>query len=310
MQTTYDKKICRNIKKSNINNSIKSNIGSYNIKNIKNKGVESFNNKVKIFSTNPIKEISPLPTNLIEIKEQDNSYCESNTRNKNINENKGNKLNNTQESHFKINEKRPSSDSNFEKESKKMIRESSPSYGPNYEKKERKKSSEEKLNNTKNTNNNDSYTFKLNVNKRKGRASVDNIVSDSKKKLKNKINLNEKRNSAKIFYNKNKIKQEKGIKSKKNNKNNQNSSNKLNSLLSHDSNNINFLEGEDIIYENSLLNNIRSFGNNQDYQSGQAKEKKKENLIIKINKNISKEDIDKNIEESSSSSINSKKKKK
>ena len=100
MPITYDKKISRNSRINNLNNigSTKSTVASNNIKNMNNLGVDSVSNK--LFSTTQIKEMNPLPKKLGEIKEMDSAYYESSARNKNVNENKDNKLNNSQGNNF------------------------------------------------------------------------------------------------------------------------------------------------------------------------------------------------------------------
>ena len=346
MPIIYDNKISRNTKLNNINNNIgstKSTLASNNVRNMNNIGSNSANNK--FISTTHKKEINPFHIKLGEIKEMDSLNCESSDKNKNkeknVDTNKNSKLSDTHGS-FATNKKRKSTfDSNYEKESKKnsskSIRRKSSSFIPSKfgkrenkdEKKEKQKNSIEKFNNIKNINNENS-TFKRNNKKR--RYSV-NIVTNSKKWNQNKDKINQrliKRNSVQSFNNKkNKLNKEKNIKNKinENNKNNKQIPNKLNlfeNLINKNINYNDFLKNDNnIVFENSLLNDNGSFGKNQpsnilDNLSGQLKEKNKENSINKNNINAEKENKEdennnkdeENIEESSSSSTDRKKKKK
>ena len=120
------KKASRNIKNNSINNNIgstKSTRGSYNnnMKNVNSLGVDSLSGKIL---NTPIKEISPLPYKLCEIKEMDSAYCESSARNQEENKNKiinnNHKLDiNLNNSKYIIKETNLSVDSNFVNEQKK-----------------------------------------------------------------------------------------------------------------------------------------------------------------------------------------------
>ena len=309
------KKSRNKINLSKSTNNSKSTKGTYNVKNASSYGISSVNTKIITSS----KEITPLPIKLGEIKEIDSIVAESTGRNNNGQENK-NTVENKSKSKSKVIEESNNNPKEFNSSNDSTSgknKNNIPSNRKESTKKNNYFDSNEIKEEEKEDENNESKMVQNSNNNQVNKSKL--YIKNESLKKNNEKETPKIRPSSKITLDKNYSKElvKPSTKSKiSNNKINQflqNNTQSFNDILSpttnlKESNKLNLLISnehnfnDNLLMENSLLNDSGSFGNYQpsNLLENITQRKEKEHFAEKINKNkkIEKaEEIEKNNEE-------------